>query len=112
VLAADGEAYRDARTEQARRSGVADFGVLSTRDTAAFSTLTALVPILPLSSCCPTTRPTRFTSGVLVDAHRERPASCSHRVPATPSSFSNSGAGIVVGHDDPDALGVRPCAAS
>jgi len=101
VLAADGEAYRDARTEQARRSGVAD-SVCFDAGYRSVSTLTALVQsaavvVLPYDST------DQVTSGVLVDAIASgRPVVA----PAFPHAVEllNSGAGIVVGHDDPDAL--------
>lgn len=101
VLAADGEAYRDARTEQARRSGVAD-SVCFDAGYRSVSTLTALVQsaavvVLPYDST------DQVTSGVLVDAIASgRPVVAT----AFPHAVEllNSGAGIVVGHDDPDAL--------
>ena len=101
VLAADGEAYRDARTEQARRSGVAD-SVCFDAGYRSVSMLTALaqsaaVVVLPYDST------DQVTSGVLVDAIASgRPVVAT----AFPHAVEllNSGAGIVVGHDDPDAL--------
>ena len=101
VLAADGEAYRDARTEQARRSGVAD-SVCFDAGYRSVSTLTALVQsaavvVLPYDST------DQVTSGVLVDAIASgRPVVAT----AFPHAVEllKSGAGIVVGHDDPDAL--------
>ncbi|ORW72026.1 glycosyl transferase family 1 [Mycobacterium saskatchewanense] len=101
VLAADGEAYRDARAEQARRTGVAD----SVRFDANYrdvSSLTALVRssavvVLPYDST------DQVTSGVLVDAIASgRPVVAT----AFPHAVEllGSGAGIVVDHDDPDAL--------
>jgi glycosyltransferase involved in cell wall biosynthesis len=101
VLAADGEAYRDARAEQARLSGVADsvhFDAIY-RDV---SSLTALVRssaavVLPYDST------DQVTSGVLVDAIASgRPVVAT----AFPHAVEllGSGAGIVVGHNDPDAL--------
>jgi polysaccharide biosynthesis protein PslF len=101
VLAADGEAYRDARTEQARRSGVAD-SVCFDAGYRSVSTLTALVQsaavvVLPYDST------DQVTSGVLVDAIASgRPVVAT----AFPHAVEllNSGAGIVVGHDDPGAL--------
>ena len=101
VLAADGEAYRDARTEQARRSGVAD-SVCFDAGYRSVSTLTALVQsaavvVLPYDST------DQVTSGVLVDAIASgRPVVAT----AFPHAVEllDSGAGIVVGHDDPDAL--------
>ena len=101
VLAADGEAYRDARTEQARRSGVAD-SVCFDAGYRSVSTLTALVQsaavvVLPYDST------DQVTSGVLVDAIASgRPVVAT----AFPHAVEllKSGAGIVVGHDDADAL--------
>jgi polysaccharide biosynthesis protein PslF len=101
VLAADGEAYRDARTEQARRTGVAD-SVCFDADYRDLSSLTALVQssavvVLPYDST------DQVTSGVLVDA-------IANGRPVVATAFPHavellaSGAGIVVGHDDPDAL--------
>lgn len=101
VLAADGEAYRDARTAQARSSGVAD-SVSFDPDYRGVSSLVALVQscaavVLPYDSS------DQVTSGVLVDA-----IACGRPVVATafPHAIEmlGTGAGIVVGHDDPDAL--------
>lgn len=101
VLAADGEAYRDARAEQARNSGVAD-SVSFDPDYRGVSSLVALVQscaavVLPYDST------DQVTSGVLVDA-----IACGRPVVATafPHAIEllGTGAGIVVGHDDPDAL--------
>jgi polysaccharide biosynthesis protein PslF len=101
VLAADGEAYRDARTEQARRSGVAD-SVCFDAGYRNVSMLTALIQsaavvVLPYDST------DQVTSGVLVDAIASgRPVvatAFSHAV-----ELLSSGAGIVVDHDDPAAL--------
>lgn len=101
VLAADGEAYRDARAEQARSSGVAD-SVSFDSNYRGVSSLVALVQssaavVLPYDST------DQVTSGVLVDA-----IACGRPVVATafPHAIEllGSGAGIVVGHNDPDAL--------
>ncbi|MEB3032050.1 glycosyltransferase [[Mycobacterium] nativiensis] len=101
VLAADGEAYRDARAEQARRGGVAD-SVAFDPDYRGVASLVALVQsckavVLPYDST------DQVTSGVLVDA-----IACGRPVVATafPHAIEllGTGAGIVVGHDDPDAL--------
>jgi glycosyltransferase involved in cell wall biosynthesis len=101
VLAADGEAYRDARAEQARLGGVAHSVSFdpSYRDV---SSLTALVQssdvvVLPYDST------DQVTSGVLVDA-------IANGRPVVATAFPHavellgSGAGIVVDHDDADAL--------
>ena len=101
VLAADGEAYRDARAEQARSTGVAD-SVCFDADYRDVSSLTALVRsaavvVLPYDST------DQVTSGVLVDAIASgRPVVAT----AFPHAVEllGSGAGIVVDHDDPDAL--------
>jgi glycosyltransferase involved in cell wall biosynthesis len=101
VLAADGETYRDARIEQARRSGVAD-SVSFDPGYYDGSMLTALVQqssvvVLPYDS------KEQVTSGVLVDAIANgRPVVAT----AFPHAVEllNSGAGIVVDHDDPVAL--------
>jgi glycosyltransferase involved in cell wall biosynthesis len=101
VLAADGEAYREARMEQARRSGVADSVYFDTgyRNVAMLTELiqSAAVVVLPYDST------DQVTSGVLVDAVASgRPVVAT----AFPHAVEllGSGAGIVVGHDDPDAL--------
>ena len=101
VLAADGEDYRDARTEQARRSGVADSVFLDGRYFNG-SMLTALVQsaavvVVPYDST------DQVSSGVLVDA-------IASGRPVVATAFPHavevlcSGAGVVVGHDDPGAL--------
>ncbi len=80
VLAADGEAYRDARMEQARRSGVADSVCFDT----GYRNVSMLTDAHPVR--CgrrPALRLDR--SGHLRCAgrcHRERQAGCGHRVPA------------------------------
>ena len=101
MLAADGEAYRDARIEQARRSGVADSVCFDTgyRNVSMLTDLiqSAAVVVLPYDST------DQVTSGVLVDAIASgRPVVAT----AFPHAVEllGSGAGIVVGHDDPDAL--------
>jgi glycosyltransferase involved in cell wall biosynthesis len=101
VLAAEGEAYRDARMEQARSSGVADSVHFDTgyRSVATLIELvqSAAVVVLPYDST------DQVTSGVLVDAIASgRPVVAT----AFPHAVEllGSGAGIVVDHDDPDAL--------
>jgi glycosyltransferase involved in cell wall biosynthesis len=101
VLAADGEAYRDARAEQAQRGGVADsvFFDATYRDLSSLTTLvqSSAVVVLPYDST------DQVTSGVLVDAIASgRPVVAT----AFPHAVEllGSGAGIVVGHDDPSAL--------
>ena len=102
VLADDGEAYRDARTEQARRSGVADSVTFDARywsivDRCLPSSSPRAVVVLPYDST------DQVTSGVLVDA-----IACGRPVVATAFPHAvellGTGAGIVVGHDDPDAM--------
>ena len=101
VLAAHGEAYRDACIEQARRSGVADAVCFETgyRNVAMLTALiqTAAVVVLPYDSI------DQATSGVLIDAIASgRPVVAT----AFPHAIEllSTGAGIVVDHDDPDAL--------
>jgi polysaccharide biosynthesis protein PslF len=101
VLAADGEAYRDARTEQAWRTGVADSVCFEAdyRDVASLTALvqSAAVVVLPYDST------DQVTSGVLVDAIASgRPVVAT----AFPHAVEllGSGAGFVVDHDDRDAL--------
>jgi len=101
VLAGEGEAYRDARTEQALRGGVADSVTFDARYWNA-SNLPALIQsaavvVLPYDSS------DQVTSGVLVDA-----IACGRPIVATAFPHAvellSTGAGIVVGHDDPDAM--------
>ena len=101
VLAADGEAYRNARAEQARLGGVADSVAFdaSYRDVSSLTALvqSSAVVVLPYDST------DQVTSGVLVDA-------IASGRPVVATAFPHAvellatGAGIVVGHDDPDAL--------
>jgi polysaccharide biosynthesis protein PslF len=101
VLAAEGEAYRDACLERAQHLGVADsvsFDAMY-RSPAALTTLIlqASVVVLPYDS------KEQVTSGVLVD-------SVATGRPVVATAFPHavellgSGAGLVVPHDDPDAL--------
>jgi glycosyltransferase involved in cell wall biosynthesis len=101
VLAADGEAYRAARIDQSRRSGVAasvcfDAGYRTVASLNALAQSAAAV-VLPYDST------DQVTSGVLVDA-------IASGRPVVATAFPHAvellagGAGIVVGHDDPDAL--------
>ena len=101
VLADDGEAYRDARMEQALHRGVADSVTFDSRYWQA-SKLPALIQsasvvVLPYDST------DQVTSGVLVDA-----IACGRPVVATAFPHAvellGTGAGIVVAHDDPDAM--------
>ena len=101
VLAAEGESYRDACIEQARRAGVADSVSFDPgyRNTAMLTALvqSCSVVVLPYDST------DQVTSGVLVDA-----IACGRPVVATAFPHAMellaSGAGVIVPHDDPDAL--------
>ncbi|MGZ4794238.1 MAG: glycosyltransferase [Ilumatobacteraceae bacterium] len=101
VLAEAGEAYRDARKEQARRGGVADSVAFDARywNVSMLPALiqSASVVVLPYDST------DQVTSGVLVDA-----IACGRPVVATAFPHAvellGTGAGIVVDHDDPDAM--------
>jgi glycosyltransferase involved in cell wall biosynthesis len=102
VLAAEGEAYRDARRAQAARIGVADSVSFDAdyRDVSALTELiqSAAVVALPYDTS------DQVTSGVLVDA-----VAAGRPVVATAFPHAvellGSGAGIVVDHHDPDAMG-------
>jgi polysaccharide biosynthesis protein PslF len=101
VLAADGEAYRNARIEQAWRNGVAPsvhFDA-SYRDVPALTNLiqSATVVVLPYDST------DQVTSGVLVDAVAAGRPVIATAFPHAVELLA-SGAGLVVDHDDPDAL--------
>lgn len=101
VLAAHGEAYREALFAQAGRLGVADSVSFDDeyRSPASITELvqTAAVVVLPYDS------KDQVTSGVLVD-------SVASGRPIVATAFPHavellgSGAGTVVAHDDPDAL--------
>jgi polysaccharide biosynthesis protein PslF len=101
VLAAEGEAYREACIERARSAGVAtsvNFDSIY-RSTASLSALiqTSAAVVLPYDST------DQANSGVLVDALAAgRPVVAT----AFPHAVEmlGSGAGVVVAHDDPDAL--------
>ncbi len=101
VFAAEGEAYRDARIEQARRCGVAD-SVFFDSGYYDKSMLTSLIQqssvvVLPYDS------KEQVTSGVLVDAIANGRPVVATAFPHA-AELLNSGAGIVVDHDDPVAL--------
>jgi glycosyltransferase involved in cell wall biosynthesis len=101
VLAADGEAYRNARIQQAWHNGVAA-SVSFDDDYRDVPTLTALVQsstvvVLPYDSN------DQVTSGVLVDAIAAGRPVVATAFPHAVELLS-SGAGMVVAHDDPDAL--------
>jgi glycosyltransferase involved in cell wall biosynthesis len=102
VLERDGEAYRGGLVARARALGVADMVTFQARylDVDALSSLAASadVVILPYDSR------EQVTSGVLIEAVT------AHR-PVIATAFAHavellaSGAGIVVDHDDPSAMG-------
>jgi len=101
VLAADGEAYRAARIEQAQRNGVADSVCFDSRyrsvDSLNVLAGSAAAVVLPYDS------EDQVTSGVLVDA-------IASGRPVVATAFPHAvellagGAGMVVDHNDPDAL--------
>jgi glycosyltransferase involved in cell wall biosynthesis len=101
IWADQGEAYRDARIEQARRSGVADSVYFDAfyRNPAMLAALaqSAAVVVLPNDST------DQVTSGVLVDAIANGRPVVATAFPHA-SELLATGAGIVVDHDDPDAL--------
>lgn len=101
VLAADGEAYRLARIEQARRSGVAD----SVCFDAGYQTVGSLNALAQSAAAVvlPYDSTDQVTSGVLVDAIASGRPVVATAFPHA-SELLASGAGIVVDHDDPDAL--------
>jgi glycosyltransferase involved in cell wall biosynthesis len=101
VLAADGEAYRLARIEQARRSGVAD----SVCFDAGYQTVASLNALAQSAAAVvlPYDSTDQVTSGVLVDAIASGRPVVATAFPHA-SELLASGAGIVVDHDDPDAL--------
>lgn len=101
VLLSDGESYRHARIEQAWRNGVAA-SVTFDGDYRDVESLTALaqsaaVVVLPYDST------EQVTSGVLVDAIAAGRPVVATAFPHAVELLS-SGAGIVVDHDDPDAM--------
>jgi glycosyltransferase involved in cell wall biosynthesis len=101
VLAAEGEAYRESCIERARSAGVASAVTFDSiyRSTASLSALiqTSAAVVLPYDST------DQANSGVLVDALAAgRPVVAT----AFPHAVEllGSGAGVVVNHDDPEAL--------
>jgi len=101
VLAAEGEAYREARIEQAWRNGVAS-SVEFDPDYRDVPTLTAMIQasaavVLPYDSR------DQATSGVLVDAIAAGRPVIATAFPHAVEMLA-SGAGIVVDHDDPEAM--------
>lgn len=101
VAAAQGEAYREARTEQARRCGVADSVLFDDRQYGR-TTLTTLIQsasavVLPYDSR------DQVCSAVLVDAIASGRPVVATAFPHAVELLS-SGAGILVDHDDPAAM--------
>jgi glycosyltransferase involved in cell wall biosynthesis len=101
VLAAEGEAYREARIEQARRCGVAD----SVSFDSGYYDQSMLTSLIQQSSVVvlPYDSNELVTSGVLVDAIANGRPVVATAFPHA-AELLNSGAGIVVDHDDPVAL--------
>lgn len=101
VLALDGERYRSARVEQARDNGVADSVCFDagyqTVDSLNALTQSAVAVVLPYDST------DQVTSGVLVDAIAAGRPVVATAFPHAVELLA-SGAGIVVDHDDPEAL--------
>jgi polysaccharide biosynthesis protein PslF len=101
VIAAQGEKYRDARIEQVKRGGLAGSVCFDTgyRDVGMLTALiqSAAVVVLPYDST------DQVTSGVLVDAIASGRPVVATAFPHAVELLA-SGAGIVVDHDDPDAL--------
>ena len=101
VLAADGEAYRHARIEQALRNGVGAsvFFDATYRDVASLTALiqSCAVVVLPYDST------DQVTSGVLVEAIAAGRPVVATAFPHAVELLA-SGAGIIVDRDDPAAL--------
>jgi glycosyltransferase involved in cell wall biosynthesis len=101
VLAADGEAYRDARIDQARRLGVGESVTFDScyRDVPTLTGLiqSAAVVVLPYDTT------EQVTSGVLVDALAAGRPVVATRFPHAEELLA-SGAGIVVDHGDGPGL--------
>ena len=101
VLATHGEAYRQDRIEQAQRHGIAS-SVAFDADYRDVASLTALIQsskvvVLPYDS------KDQVTSGVLVDAIAAGRPVVATAFPHAVELLS-SGAGLIVDHDDPDAM--------
>ncbi len=101
VLATQGESYRRARIEQAERHGISS-SVEFDADYRDVASLTALIQaskvvVLPYDS------KDQVTSGVLVDAIAAGRPVVATAFPHAVELLS-SGAGLVVDHDDPDAM--------
>jgi glycosyltransferase involved in cell wall biosynthesis len=101
VLATHGETYRRDRIEQAKRHGIATSVAFdaSYRDVASLTALiqSSKVVVLPYDS------KDQVTSGVLVDAIAAGRPVVATAFPHAVELLS-SGAGLVVDHDDPDAM--------
>lgn len=101
VLAAHGESYRRDRIEQAERHGISSSVVFDAdyRDVASLTALiqSSKVVVLPYDSR------DQVTSGVLVDAIAAGRPVVATAFPHAVELLS-SGAGLVVDHDDPDAM--------
>ena len=101
VLAAHGESYRRDRIEQAERLGISSSVVFDAgyRDVASLTALiqSSKVVVLPYDS------KEQVTSGVLVDAIAAGRPVVATAFPHAVELLS-SGAGLVVDHDDPDAM--------
>jgi len=101
VLATHGESYRRERMEQAERHGISSSVVFDDdyRDVASLTALiqSSKVVVLPYDS------KDQVTSGVLVDAIAAGRPVVATAFPHAVELLS-SGAGLVVDHDDPDAM--------
>lgn len=101
VLAAHGESYRRDRIAQAERHGISSSVVFDAdyRDVASLTALiqSSKVVVLPYDS------KDQVTSGVLVDAIAAGRPVVATAFPHAVELLS-SGAGLVVDHDDPDAM--------
>jgi polysaccharide biosynthesis protein PslF len=101
VLATHGESYRRERMEQAERHGISSSVVFDDdyRDVASLTALiqSSKVVVLPYDSR------DQVTSGVLVDAIAAGRPVVATAFPHAVELLS-SGAGLVVDHDDPDAM--------
>jgi glycosyltransferase involved in cell wall biosynthesis len=101
VLATHGESYRQDRMEQAERHGISSSVVFDAdyRDVASLTALiqSCKVVVLPYDSR------DQVTSGVLVDAIAAGRPVVATAFPHAVELLS-SGAGLVVDHDDPDAM--------
>ena len=101
VLAAEGEAYRNARIAQAWRNGVA----ASVEFDAGYRDVPALTAMIQSSAAVvlPYDSREQATSGVLVDAIAAGRPVIATAFPHAVEMLA-SGAGIIVDHDDPAAL--------